>query len=1436
MLVNGVHSEQQKVSFKNIQKIKDNHGYEAHELSVPCDTQRYTPSVEIVRVVKDKKGDWYPDKNFEPKVIPMKVQEGATLATHSFDPADMFLPDQSFAYRFRFDDKDGKKTPVYHADNGIKIGKEDSDNVPYIIIHRNSPQGNIGGVMTHIVVDKFNPGVREKDGKFVSDPKERMALIHAKSNHYESAGGDFLGVIEKIPYLKANNIRRVLTGPFSDPRTVHGYHNENPYQVADRLGGIEGYKRFLVALGRNGITHQADMAIVNEGFEGLHFKDTLRWGKQSPFHNWFKSYGYKGVGLLPNVDLSKPENKELFGHFKIRVINGDKTYGYSDGSLDIKSATRDKSKPTYIQLYDDRLVSPELAASNEIIVRTDINKTKTHYEISSDNDSVKMNPIEVPEDELADLYARIEANKSKYENGESADFILSTLKFKNYRVTLNTPGQFQTWDGNTGTAKMNLTFTNKDENDLTLLGATEQEKEAYEAATHQVQDYAIRVAPFWVRFDRNVKVEDYAKTFTANEGDGSATAYKRFVKNNQAKNYNLPDYTPQVVSDEIIENVTKGDYQIPQLDATTVIKQRLNEDLMNYPLEAIEFSSDLTAVLGSPVLSKFAHTEEDVGVSRNDFARNNGYIRLPDEYRRTYYDMDDLYNNQITSLANRAIETADQKGNLGLFTTSGQSKVLSEKGQLALPLITDDIAKFLLVKALAPNVKVENKDGNLVYDRAALRNVNLRTINGGNGISGRTPLEQGRQVFELIKKGILSMSDDDMTVLSDSIKDRIAGVKGSDGKVVGAMSLNGLRMAYVAMDKDEMALHIRTDATKDMLEMDNIRNKTDQMGAEWERGIKFWGKSFALVHKENPNSIIITEMTDLEQAQLMKKAAGRFNDNLHAYRKFLEESGGTCISDYSYGYARIPILYTRNAENGASVNKGTAADNLIENFKESLNGANNWGGPNKGYLYGSSAVGVKQGHQFYENHDKPKMAHILMLDMGIFHDNPESVKAVEAAEKEYTSPEFRKKGLKADRKALAQAKFVYENLCKAVDQTPSITDKGKAKDKLKDATKDLVEGKFKKTTFNPEIFGVVDPKMAIEDVIIQAKEEHGLVLADDKEIKKLTRSAFALGAEDAAQKMHAINRAFMVMPGIPTLYQGYQLLMGGYETPCKNVWVQNRNVLDWESIGQGTAKPEAEGQVVAATDEDDGIKIDDFIKKHEEIDTQITNIRALPGLSALSTGDTVIVKAMQYDEAKEADRALAMYRYNGESEVLAVVHDMDVHRNIRKPDDKTLVDKEYNYTPGIGGYNKAPSIGQINLDVTHKDGKVIAGLAGGLALGTYFVEGVNLAPKIDLKDEAQLGKVNVYGVCRKKVGETISRFVKKFENIAEYKSYLAKPEAFVFGDAHKIDLPENVLVLRKVGKIHFGSKSNENHIKIQAYLNSKTHFGQEPKYTSLKKA
>jgi len=241
--------------------------------------------------------------------------------------------------------------------------------------------------------------------------KDNPTIYDERRTHFNKLGGNIDGIVgtnakgewncSRLDYIKDLGAKRILSTPIfgQDNLSSHGYWTTNPYQITDGLGDISKFKKLNTELFKRGMGWIADGAFVNEGLEGIHTEHISKWGTQSPYIDWLNTFSFPDKPLKFGI-LSKKEDVNN-ANLGIRLVNADYKLNINDkGEENWEPSKRDKSKPTYVQIYDKRLATQEQVNNDEIIRSYDNKNSKDSNEINDYMDSVipyrfKINPDEV---------------------------------------------------------------------------------------------------------------------------------------------------------------------------------------------------------------------------------------------------------------------------------------------------------------------------------------------------------------------------------------------------------------------------------------------------------------------------------------------------------------------------------------------------------------------------------------------------------------------------------------------------------------------------------------------------------------------------------------------------------------------------------------------------------------------------------------------------------------------------------------------------------------------------------------------------------------------------------------------------------------------------------------------------------------------------------
>jgi len=211
------------------------------------------------------------------------------------------IPEEGiYWYCFEFDDCYGKHYISYQeSQEGIL---SNSKNYWQLSIH-NKFLGELkwfkGKVMYQIMVDRFyNGGVDyKKDGIVFHENWNEIPNylpVNGEILNNDFFGGDLLGVIEKLDYLKELNVSVILLNPIFLAYSNHKYDTADFSKIDPMFGDEEIFKRLCKEAKKRGISIILDGVFNHTGSDSVYFNknntfDTLGayQSKESPYYKWY---------------------------------------------------------------------------------------------------------------------------------------------------------------------------------------------------------------------------------------------------------------------------------------------------------------------------------------------------------------------------------------------------------------------------------------------------------------------------------------------------------------------------------------------------------------------------------------------------------------------------------------------------------------------------------------------------------------------------------------------------------------------------------------------------------------------------------------------------------------------------------------------------------------------------------------------------------------------------------------------------------------------------------------------------------------------------------------------------------------------------------------------------------------------------------------------
>ena len=234
-----------------------------------------------------------------------------------------FTPVERGLYFYVFSYFDGVQTSYITKYKNNRVEKNGHYQFQLTVYPKNSEMSDEmkNGIIYQIFPDRFNSagkrflkegGVNRNDWK--SEPHhEIIDNIMPNNDHF---GGNFQGIIEKIPYLKELGVTYIYLNPIYLADSNHKYDVGNFKEIDSCFGGEEEFVKLMSCCKENGIEMILDHVFNHVGENSLYFDKCGRYGqvgayqnKKSEYIDWFNFEKYPekyecwwGIALLPNIN------------------------------------------------------------------------------------------------------------------------------------------------------------------------------------------------------------------------------------------------------------------------------------------------------------------------------------------------------------------------------------------------------------------------------------------------------------------------------------------------------------------------------------------------------------------------------------------------------------------------------------------------------------------------------------------------------------------------------------------------------------------------------------------------------------------------------------------------------------------------------------------------------------------------------------------------------------------------------------------------------------------------------------------------------------------------------------------------------------------------------------------------------------------------------
>lgn len=200
----------------------------------------------------------------------------------------------------------------------------------------NTPHWFKESVIYHIFVDRFYNGNERgrihgcKDGYIIHTdwfdmPNHRPDSATGEIMCNDFFGGNILGIIKKLPYLKELGISVIYLSPVFEAFSNHKYDTGDYKNIDPMFGDNEMFKRLCKEASKIGIRVILDGVFSHTGSDSIYFNKYNRYNSigaynsvDSPYYRWYRFTEHPnkydcwwGIKTLPNVDEMEPSYQKF---------------------------------------------------------------------------------------------------------------------------------------------------------------------------------------------------------------------------------------------------------------------------------------------------------------------------------------------------------------------------------------------------------------------------------------------------------------------------------------------------------------------------------------------------------------------------------------------------------------------------------------------------------------------------------------------------------------------------------------------------------------------------------------------------------------------------------------------------------------------------------------------------------------------------------------------------------------------------------------------------------------------------------------------------------------------------------------------------------------------------------------------------------------------
>ena len=244
-----------------------------------------------------------------------------------------------YTYIFEITETDG--TVWYYNESGfdtelhIERAFEDNFNVVFpnecdVVVPNKQ---FLGRVFYQIFPERFAKASDKRDSSYID-----MDWNTETPDNGHFAGGDLVGIREKLQYLKKLGIGAIYMTPIHQSVSAHKYDIDDYFSVDKMFGSLEDLKKLVDEAHALDIKIVLDLVFNHSSYYNPMFQDVVKNGKNSKYYNWYFVYGDKpskeklnyntfaDVWMMPKLNTNNPDVQDYLcsvGEFYLREYGVD---------------------------------------------------------------------------------------------------------------------------------------------------------------------------------------------------------------------------------------------------------------------------------------------------------------------------------------------------------------------------------------------------------------------------------------------------------------------------------------------------------------------------------------------------------------------------------------------------------------------------------------------------------------------------------------------------------------------------------------------------------------------------------------------------------------------------------------------------------------------------------------------------------------------------------------------------------------------------------------------------------------------------------------------------------------------------------------------------------------------------------------------------------